>query len=312
MVQLDVDALFGPASTFPDVVARERLARLYGLDEYIERVAKMLGILLAPERLKEWQAKHHPQAGTLVGYVRNRPPLIVFAGDVGTGKTELAETIGDRVAREAGGRPITLLPLTLATRGQGRVGEMTQLLTGAFEHAESRASRLRHPDGSVGGGVILLIDEADALAQSREANQMHHEDRAGVNALIRGVDRISSRGLPVAIIMSTNRLGALDPAIRRRAAEVLEFRRPDDETRAAILKDALEPLGFAAEDVAQLVRATGPSDDIEYGYTASDITQRLLPGLVLRAFPGHPITPELAVTVAHTMGATPPFRGQSG
>ena len=34
------------------------------------------------------------------------------------------------------------------------------------------------------GAVILLVDEADALAQSREAAQMHHEDRAGVNAFL--------------------------------------------------------------------------------------------------------------------------------
>jgi AAA+ superfamily predicted ATPase len=67
------------------------------------------------------------------------------------------------------------------------------------------------------GAVILLVDEADALAQSREAAQMRHEDRAGVNAFIRGVDRIGN-GLPAAVIMCTNRLSALDPAVRRRAA----------------------------------------------------------------------------------------------
>ena len=32
--------------------------------------------------------------------VQQRPPLVVLAGDVGTGKTELAETVGDAVARQ--------------------------------------------------------------------------------------------------------------------------------------------------------------------------------------------------------------------
>lgn len=63
-----------------------------------------------------------------------RPPLVVLAGDVGSGKTELAETIGDAVARTEK-IDLTLLPLSLSTRGQGRVGEMTQLLSAAFDHA---------------------------------------------------------------------------------------------------------------------------------------------------------------------------------
>ena len=52
------------------------------------------------------------------------------------------------------------------------------------------------------------------MAQSRELGQMHHEDRAGVNALIRGVDYL---------VMCTNRLEALDHAvpIRRRKIESL-------------------------------------------------------------------------------------------
>jgi hypothetical protein len=33
---------------------------------------------------------------------------------------------------------------------------------------------------------LAEVDEGDALAQSRDLAQMHHEDRAGVNALIRG------------------------------------------------------------------------------------------------------------------------------
>ena len=110
-----------------------------------------------------------------------RPPLVVLAGDVGAGKSELAETIGDAVARQER-IDITLFPMSLSTRGQGRVGEMTQLLSAAFEHTVAEAAKLKSSSGKSRGAVILLIDEADALAQSREAAQMHHEDRAGVNA----------------------------------------------------------------------------------------------------------------------------------
>ena len=78
-----------------------------------------------------------------------RPPLVVLAGDVGSGKTELAETIGDAVARQEE-IDITLFPLSLSTRGQGRVGEMTQLLSAAFEHTIAEATKLK---GGAGKGA---------------------------------------------------------------------------------------------------------------------------------------------------------------
>ena len=96
--------------------------------------------------------------------------------------------MGDAVARQED-IGVTLFPLSLATRGSGRVGEMTQLLSAAFDYTIESAEKLKRQRGKAGGGAILLVDEADALTQSREADQMHHEDRAGVNAFIRGVDR---------------------------------------------------------------------------------------------------------------------------
>ena len=232
---------------------------------------------------------------------------MVLSGDVGTGKTEIAETIGDLVARNEG-LSITLWPLSLSTRGQGRVGEMTQLLSSAFEHASSRGARLLGDDGHPKGGAILLIDEADALAQSREAQQMHHEDRAGVNALIRGIDGLAKRRLPVAVIMCTNRLGALDPAVRRRAADVIEFARPNTAQRRALLSHALSPLGFSEGHLDRLAEITGSANGREYGFTSSDLVQRLFPAIVLDAFPDGQVTPERSEALARAMRPTPPFR----
>jgi hypothetical protein len=92
---------------------------------------------------------------------------VVLAGDVGSGKTELAETIGDAVARREK-IDITLLPLSLSTRGQGRVGEMTQLLSAAFDYTIAEATKFKSGSGKTRGGVILLVDEADALARKRD------------------------------------------------------------------------------------------------------------------------------------------------
>lgn len=302
--------LFERRSVFPDVGMQERYGRLVGLDDHKSRLTKILGLLVNPSGLERWHATHHPKSAVLLSSVLRRPPLVVMAGDVGSGKTELAETIGDAVAR-AEKIDVTLLPLSLSSRGQGRVGEMTQLLSAAFDHAVSEGTKLKGSAGKARGGIIMLIDEADALAQSREAAQMHHEDRAGVNALIRGVDRIASAKLPVAVIMCTNRLASLDPAVKRRAADILVFERPTDEQRRAVLHDAFAPLGFTAREIDQLVKATGPLAGRDYGFTFSDLMQRLLPAIVLDAYPSRPVTGPRAVEIAAGVIPTPPFKEQT-
>lgn len=306
----DRTELFGQARVLPDIDARERLARLVGLDDHKQRLTKILSILVNPGGLQEWAEKHHPAAQRLLSTVLRRPPLVILAGDVGSGKTELAETIGDAVARKDR-IDITMLPLSLSTRGQGRVGEMTQLLTAAFDLAIEEAGKLKSSSGKARGAVILLVDEADALAQSREAVQMHHEDKAGVNAFIRGVDRIANGKLPAAVIMCTNRLGALDPAVQRRAAEILEFSRPDETQRRQLLSSALSPLGFSATEVDALVAATSARNGTSHGFTFSDLVQRLLPAIALDAYPSDPIKPHRALEVARSIAPTPPFREKS-
>ena len=209
MDRITLDDLFDRRLGFPDLNARKRFTRLVGVDEAKSRLTKILGILVNPAGPRLWAAKHHRDAELLLDYLERRPPLVILAGDVGTGKTELSETIGDAVARQED-IPVTLYPLSLSTRGSGKVGEMTKLVSAAFDHTLQAAEKLKRASGKAGGGVILLVDEADALTQSREDGQMHHEDRAGVNAFIRGVDRLAEKRLPAAVILCTNRLSAID------------------------------------------------------------------------------------------------------
>lgn len=308
---LETEVLFEPVRTYPDSDAAERLASLVGLDDHKERLCKMLTLLVVPDALRDWVDKFHSGASMLASTVLGRTPLVVLVGDVGCGKTALAESICDPVARKHGVH-ITLFPMSLSARGKGAVGEMTRLLSAAFHRMHAEASKLASSEGgSVRGAVVLFVDEADALAQSRDAAQMHHEDRAGVNALIRGVDRLANPRLPVAVIMCTNRPEALDPAVRRRATDVLEFHRPDETQRHAVLAGPLSELGLSKADIGEIVSATGPVEGggtlDSVGFTFSDLTQRLLPAIVLNAFPSRAVEAHAALEIARSMRPTRPF-----
>ena len=302
---IDVAALFERRTAFPQPTARDRLDRLVGLDSHKDRLTKALALLVNPDGLKRWGEEHHPGARLLIDTVLNRPRLVILAGDVGSGKTEIAETIGDAVARHEN-IEVVLLPLSLSARGQGKVGEMTQLISAAFDFTVKEASSLMSKNEAQ-GAVILLVDEADALAQSREGAEMHHESISGVNAFIRGIDRLANSRLPAAVIMCTNRYEALDPAVRRRAAEILVFGRPDEAGRQRLLGPRLAELGFEPAETATMVAVTGPRSG-EPGFTYSDLTQRLIPAIVLDAYPSRAIEPMRAIEIATEMKPTPAFK----
>lgn len=299
--------LFEAIVHLPEPRSQEDYDRLVGLDDCKERLVKETLLLLDPGQLRDWNKRHHKGELAAVDYFRSRPPLFVLAGDVGTGKTALARSFGNEVAKRARVQ-IHLYALSLNARGSGAVGEMTRLISGAFRQVHDAVAKTRGSNDKAGRGIILLIDEADALAQSRAAAQMHHEDRAGVNALIRGVDDIASDRLPVAIVMCTNRLDAIDPAVRRRAAAIFEFPRPNREQRLAVLKTGLAGSGITERELGQVADVTGDADGRAFGFTYSDLTQRLIPTLILDAFPERGLTGSRAIEIAKALEPTPPFR----
>ena len=303
------DGLFEEVLTFPDPDALERYQNLVGLDGTKERLEKEAEAMLRPDLLENWsKEKHGVKIGALDLLLR-RPPLFIFAGDVGTGKTELATTFGDRLARKTD-IDVELFSLSLRARGSGHVGEMTTLISDAIKLFRSKCPKLPSGGKKPHGGAVLLIDEADSIAQSRELAQMHHEDRAGVNALIRGIDDIANAKLAGLIIMCTNRVSAIDPAIRRRAAAVFEFTRPSLELRCKLLTDRLVGTGLREHDLSEIAEAMGETRQRPFGYTCSDITQRFLPSLVLAAYPDSKITKSLALRVVNETPPTAPFNMQ--
>lgn len=302
----DEEGLFEEIREFPDPAAAEVLASLVGLGDLQNRLLKHFLLVLDPDRMVEWSRHHYGKRIALVDTLADRSSLFIFAGDVGTGKTALAESIGDAIAR-LHKIPVTLFRLSLNVRGSGAVGQMTKRIGEALSKVRERGLRASNRKGKPSACYVLLIDEADALAQSRDLGQMHHEDRAGVNALIRGVDSLAVERIPAVVILCTNRLEAIDPAVRRRAAETLEFNRPDEEQRLEVLQRALADTGLTSGELRALVQATGPNGRTP-GFTYSDIRQRLLPLILLDAFPDNPVRFQRILEIARSVEPTPLFQ----
>src|SRR4051812_19836473 len=94
------DGLFGRVLEYPDPDAQRRLEQLVGIDAIKTGLIRGATTLLDPSVLEQWSVEHYKRVLPIVAEVANRTPLVVLGGDVGTGKTELAESFADAVARD--------------------------------------------------------------------------------------------------------------------------------------------------------------------------------------------------------------------
>lgn len=243
----------------PDPAARTRYDRLIGIDAQKAELLEYLLRVLDPRRLSRWLKKHHPKGLSVAKRIEDRPPLVVLGGETGCGKTAVATSIGTVVA-EALDKQVVVLETPSDIRGGGLVGQLSERVTAAFK--EARIEIGQHCG-------ILIIDEADDLGTSRAQMQAHHEDRAGLNALIKEIDRLAKERTQVAVVLVTNRLKALDPALVRRA-QVIRFVRPNADVRRALFEQLLEGVEHDAQDVGTLVRISERTPPFSY----SDLVER--------------------------------------
>lgn len=276
---------------------------LVGIDDVKERLAKEAEVILRPDLLEAWSEKFHHKKLPALELIQTRTPLFIFAGDVGTGKTKLATTFGDALARKIKG-DVKLYSLSLKARGTGLVAEMTNIITTAFADFITAAKAANH--GKTKRCFILHIDEADSLTQSRQTSQMHHEDRVGVNALIRGLDDVGTARCHCLVVMCTNRLDAMDPAVQRRAAVIFDFKRPNLAQRIDVLQKYLAETGLKPADIDTLAKGMG-EDGSRPGFTYSDITERFVPSVIMAAYPDHKITEKLADRILAETAPSPSF-----
>lgn len=239
--------VLSPTVSFPNDDAAKSLSRLVGLEDHIESLYRDLRLIFNPGLAAAWSEEHYGKVITAVGLLQDAVPLIVFEGDVGTGKTALADTIGQRVAKKEDYR-VRLVKMSTQVRGTGYVGQMGTLLAESFKHVADIWEKHSEP-------VIFVIDEADSLLTTRASQQQHHEDKSGVNTILQHLDLLRRNAQQIAVIAITNRAGVIDPAVRRRATAVLSFGRPDKSQRRELL-ERLFHQAFEQQEVDALVEAS--------------------------------------------------------
>lgn len=150
-----------------------------------------------------------------------RPPKgVILYGQPGTGKTLLAKAVANQTSA-------TFLRVVGSELIQKYLGDGPKLVRELFRVAEEHAPS------------IVFIDEIDAIGTKRyESNSGgEREIQRTMLELLNQLDGFDSRG-DVKVIMATNRIDSLDPALIRpgRIDRKIEFPMPDEKTKRRIFQ----------------------------------------------------------------------------
>ncbi|BBN06363.1 hypothetical protein MPTK1_3g20500 [Marchantia polymorpha subsp. ruderalis] len=183
-------------------------------------VAGMAGPLEALRELVLWPLLYSQEAACLG---LKWPRGLLLHGPPGTGKTSLVHA----VAKECGAH---LTSLSAGTLHRSYAGESERLMRDAFAEAALQAVS--------GKPAIIFIDEIDALCPRRDSRRQQ-ETRivAQLLTLMDGISSKSKSSAHVVVVASTNRVNAIDPALRRpgRFDRELAIAPPNSEERYDIL-----------------------------------------------------------------------------
>ena len=187
----------------------------------------------------------HPEIFQRIGI--DPPKGVILHGPPGTGKTLLAKA----VANESGAHFTVINGPELLSKFYG---ESESNLRSVFENATKNAP------------AIVFIDEIDSLAPKRDEVYGEVEKRM-VSQLLTLMDGMAARG-DVIVIAATNRINALDPALRRpgRFDREIEIGVPDKKGRKEILQ--IHTRGMPLDKNVDIDKIA----EITYGYVGADIS----------------------------------------
>ena len=204
-----------------------------GIRNEVARVREMIELPL-----------RHPELFKRLGV--EAPKGVLLHGPPGTGKTLLAKA----VANETNASFYTIGGPEIMSK---YYGESEEKLRNIFEQAEKNAPS------------IIFIDEIDSITPKRDEVSGEVERRI-VAQLLSLMDGMSSRG-KVVVIGATNRVNAVDPALRRpgRFDREIELGVPDKDGRLEILQIHARGMPLAKDvDLEKLA-------DISHGFVGADL-----------------------------------------
>ena len=215
-----------------------------GLGDAVARVREMIELPL-----------RHPELFKRLGV--EAPKGVLLHGPPGTGKTLLAKA----VANETNSNFFTIGGPEIMSKYHG---ESEERLRNVFQEAEKNAPS------------IIFIDEIDSIAPKREEVSGEVERRI-VAQLLSLMDGMKSRG-KVVVIAATNRVDAIDPALRRpgRFDREIEIGVPNRDGRLEVLQ--IHTRGMPLDKDVDLQKLA----DISHGFVGADL-QALAKEAAIRA-----------------------------
>jgi len=173
--------------------------------------------------------------------------IILLYGPPGTGKTSLAKGIASKAAHILGVKIHYLEAephsMTSATLGKSQK-EIYKFL---HEQVSERAEQ---------GPLIVLLDEVETLAGNRSKMSMEANPidvHRATDALLAGLDTLSSKYKNLLFIATTNFEGSVDPAFISRADLIEYIGNPDKEACLTILTDTIETLSKEWPKIKKLI-----------------------------------------------------------
>merc|ERR1712203_653448 len=203
ILQDDVDPMVSVMKV--DKAPVESYADIGGLETQIQEIKEAVELPLT-----------HPELYEDIGI--NPPKGVILYGEPGTGKTLLAKAVANSTSA-------TFLRVVGSELIQKYLGDGPKLVRELFRVAEELAPS------------IVFIDEIDAVGTKRydSTSGGEREIQRTMLELLNQMDGFDSRG-DVKVIMATNKIESLDPALIRpgRIDRKIEFPLPDVKTKRRI------------------------------------------------------------------------------
>merc|ERR1712048_1547891 len=210
-----------------DKAPLESYADIGGLETQIQEIKEAVELPMT-----------HPEMYEEVGI--NPPKGVILCGAPGTGKTLLAKAVANETSA-------TLLRVCGPELIQKYLGEGPKLVRELFRVADENAP------------CIIFIDEIDAVGTKRYDSNSggEREIQRTMLELLNQLDGFDSRG-EVKVIMATNKIDSLDPALLRpgRIDRKIEFPLPDISTKKRIFDIHTKKMNVAPDvNFADIVSA---------------------------------------------------------